>query len=399
MRHIKIILFFLLFTSCDFVLESEGTGSFSFSNQLNPFYAEKVDHGLTRLFENTTNCQGPSECLLSNQRKKILEEVWFIKEKHDRQIQESFVQHQGKMPFTYQTYSGPQTKLTKVQFPSFYQRPGNHPANQVHGWFLTPQDHGNCRSKLPTVFILHHIYDDIKPEMQLSQFLLQMGQRMNTFILFLPYYGPRRVEGEDFLVPSYDKLKENFTQAVLDVRLAREWLLQNPRVDAQRMMLYGLSLGSIVGILSAGFDNLFPKYSFLGAGGDFANILFTNLRIAPNDSFSQRFAPARWNESETRLNLAAVDPIVWAPLSRQADIQMFYSPNDELMDPEGSIGKVRNEFSFNNKVRLYPYSGGHRPKFETLTSKLKVFRELFIPLYGFAIEGTTNPPSRCGGPF
>jgi len=119
-----------------------------------------------------------------------------------------------------------------------------------------------------------------------------------TLMLYMPGYGPRRPkEGpkEKLGTKDMDAMIATLRQAVLDVRRAGDWLAARPDVEASRVGLVGISLGSIVGSLTAGVDDHFGRSVFIIGGGDLAAIVITGARRRRPRRRGWRRTASRWS--------------------------------------------------------------------------------------------------------
>lgn len=92
---------------------------------------------------------------------------------------------------------------------------------------------------------------------------------------------PSMPSGQVFLGRTTASLARNFRQSILDARRALEVLAARPEADPQRVALFGISLGAIVGAMVYSLDAR-PRYAiFLLGGADFPSLLLSSSMTAP----------------------------------------------------------------------------------------------------------------------
>jgi dienelactone hydrolase len=104
--------------------------------------------------------------------------------------------------------------------------------------------------------------------------------------LEMPYQFHRRVHpsqpsGQVFLARTAKRLSENFRQSVLDARRALQWLKSRPEIDSERLGIFGISLGAIVGSAVYSVDRA-PRYAvFMMGGADFPSLVVDSTLTGP----------------------------------------------------------------------------------------------------------------------
>jgi dienelactone hydrolase len=73
----------------------------------------------------------------------------------------------------------------------------------------------------------------------------------------------------------FNTLASQFHDYVVEVRQALDWLALQPSIDSKRIGLVGMSLGAIVGSLTAGVDPRIRSEVLLLGGGDLPGIIFS----------------------------------------------------------------------------------------------------------------------------
>src|SRR6185312_9484118 len=96
------------------------------------------------------------------------------------------------------------------------------------------------------------------------------GHGLHAFLVHLPGYGARRVEGHSQL----DRTLPSLQQAIADVRRARDAVVALPMVDDSVVGVQGTSLGGFVAATVAGLDHGYNRVFILLAGGNLEEVLF-----------------------------------------------------------------------------------------------------------------------------
>lgn len=92
---------------------------------------------------------------------------------------------------------------------------------------------------------------------------------------------PSQPSGQVFLGRTPRSLARNFRQSILDGRRALDVLAARPEADPERVAVFGISLGAIVGSMLYSLDER-PCFGFFLLGGsDFPSLLLTSSMTAP----------------------------------------------------------------------------------------------------------------------
>lgn len=194
-----------------------------------------------------------------------------------------------------------------------------------------------------------------------------------ALLVYLPHYGKRRVKGEAMIGPSVEKTLRNFRQAVLDVRRAGDWLASRPEVDPARVGVLGVSLGAIVGALSAGVDRNFSHAILVIGGGDLASILFhesESTKEAREELRKLGYTPERVREE-----WKSIDPVTFAGRIPPDSVLMFNAESDEII-PRASTERLHEALG---RPRIEWFRGGH---YAVVTQLGRILRETLRFLKG-----------------
>ncbi len=92
---------------------------------------------------------------------------------------------------------------------------------------------------------------------------------------------PSEPSGQVFLARTPKQLAANFRQSVLDARRALGVLTVRPEVDGDRIALFGISLGAIVGSVTYSLDAR-PRFAvFMLGGAEFPTLLINSSLTGP----------------------------------------------------------------------------------------------------------------------
>src|SRR4029453_12727428 len=133
-----------------------------------------------------------------------------------------------------------------VTFPSPVITP-HEVNNTVHGEYYRPRRPG----QRPGGIVLNFLGGDFELSRLFCNVLAQHG--VAALFVKMPYYGPRRDPSSPARMVSADPRQTvaGMTQAILDIRRATAWLAARPEIDAQKLGIFGISLGGIKSCLAA----------------------------------------------------------------------------------------------------------------------------------------------------
>lgn len=199
--------------------------------------------------------------------------------------------------------------------------------NTVHAEYYRARVGG----RRPAVIVLHILGGDFELSRLFANCLAQHG--VHALFVKMPYYGPRRdpTSSKRMVSPDPGETVEGMTQAVLDIRRATAWLASRDEVDAQRLGVFGISLGGITAALVAGVEPRIASACVLLAGGD--------IGAAGWDGPHARDVRDRWlAEGRTRAEFAeilrVIDPVTYAASARGKRLLMLNASDDEIISKE-----------------------------------------------------------------
>jgi len=209
--------------------------------------------------------------------------------------------------------------------------------NTVWCRFWQPKDGAKRR---PAAVLLHWLGGSFDTLEIIGQRMAEQG--IATLMLYMPGYGPRKAKDAG----SNDKLTKKdmeamilgLRQTVVDIRRAGDWLARRPDVEPSRIGLVGISLGAVVGSLTAGVDDRFGRSVFLIGGGDLPAIVMNGSRETAEakariekDGLTMEDLRERWRN---------VEPLTYASRVRAQEILLINADADEVI-PKACTEKLR----------------------------------------------------------
>ncbi|HVA46314.1 MAG TPA: alpha/beta hydrolase family protein [Pirellulales bacterium] len=199
--------------------------------------------------------------------------------------------------------------------------------NTVHCEYFRPLKSG----KQPAVIVLHILGGDFDLSRLFARQLAQNG--VAALFLKLPYYGPRRPQG-----PRVRMVSENpretvagMRQGILDIRRGVAWLAAQKEVDAQRLGIFGISLGGITSALALAAEPRLTSGCLMLAGGDVAQVAWDNPELA---KLRDRWLAQGGTKDEFLALWKSIDPATYAELARRKRILMLNARHDEVIPPK-----------------------------------------------------------------
>lgn len=209
-----------------------------------------------------------------------------------------------------------------VRFPS--PRPISDAVNDLVAmeWYAA-RDKQQAVRRAPAVVVVHESGRRMEVGRLIARSLRWHG--LHAFLVYLPGYGSRRVEGLADARRALPALK----QAVADVRRARDAVAALPAVDDAAIGLQGTSLGGFVASTVAGLDDGYDRVFILLAGGNLHEVVLNGQKDAAK--FRQRLAAAGVTQDEIRKLAYAVEPMRLAHRINPAATWMFSGKYDDVV--------------------------------------------------------------------
>ncbi|HVX13292.1 MAG TPA: alpha/beta hydrolase family protein [Pirellulales bacterium] len=203
--------------------------------------------------------------------------------------------------------------------------------NTVHCEYFRPgQAAENPVKKCPAVIVLHILGGDFDLSRLFARQLAQGG--VAALFVKLPYYGPRRPEGAKMRMVSENPRETvaGMRQAILDIRRGVAWLAAQDEVDAERLGVFGISLGGITGALALAIEPRLSMGCLMLAGGDVARVAWDNPELR---KLRDRWTSQGGSKEEFFELWKSIDPITYADRARGKRVLMLNARNDEVIPP------------------------------------------------------------------
>jgi len=224
-----------------------------------------------------------------------------------------------------------------LKFPSARSSPiPEH--NTVWCRFWQPKDGAKRR---PAAILLHWLGGSFDTLEIIGQRLAEQG--IATLMLYMPGYGPRKAKeagpNEKLTKKDMEAMILGLHQTVLDVRRAGDWLAQRPDVEPSRIGLVGISLGAVVGSLTAGIDDRFGRSVFLIGGGDLPAIVMHGSKETVEAKI--RLEKEGLTVEKLREQWRDVEPLTFASRIRPEETLLINADADEVI-PKACTDRLRD---------------------------------------------------------
>jgi dienelactone hydrolase len=158
-----------------------------------------------------------------------------------------------------------------IRFPS--ARPiGDSTIDLVAMEWFAARDADNAIRTAPAVVVVHESGRRMPVGRLIARGLAAQG--LHAFLIQLPGYGVRRVEG----FPAVQQIIPAIHQAIADVRRARDVVAALPVVNSSVIGLQGTSLGGFVAATVAGLDRGYDRVFIVLAGGNVEEVFFNGSK-------------------------------------------------------------------------------------------------------------------------
>jgi len=220
-----------------------------------------------------------------------------------------------------------------VTFPSPILEGGEDPNDTIHGHYYVPKGVDEPHAG---AVVLHWLGGSFDPLRVICRGMALKG--MSTLMIYMPHYGPRRGPARERMMASLDGGGElalrTFRQSVLDTRRAGDWLSSRPEVDKDRLGIMGISLGCILGSLTAGIDPAFKRHCFVIGGGDLAGVVMNGSPEAMG--VSAALGATGMSLEDLRAVWEPIDPLTYASRLSGKTVMMINMTKDEIFPLEST---------------------------------------------------------------
>lgn len=280
-------------------------------------------------------------------------EFRFVPQAHEKEVPErfrltekAFKYESNVLPFSAKTRS-----VTEVRFPSPITT--EHECNNtVHTELYLPQGKSRRDGKMPGVVVLHILGGDFSLSRLFCNALANEG--VAALFVKLPYYGPRRPPNSSRRMISEDPKEtlEGMTQAIADIRTATAFLASHDFIDADRLGIFGISLGGITGSLALAIDPQISSGCLMLAGGDLGTIAWESKEL---DKVRKKWLEKGGTQQEFLSILSDIDPVKYGQRVSGKKILMLNATEDEVI-PKACTESLWQSFG---KPEIVWYNGGH----------------------------------------
>lgn len=215
-----------------------------------------------------------------------------------------------------------------VRFPS--PRPiGNTTNDLVSMEWYAARDAESAIRKTPAVVVVHESGNRMTVGRMIARSLSAQG--LHAFLVHLPGYGARRVEG----VADSDRVLPSLRQAIDDVRRARDAVVALPVVDGSNVGVQGTSLGGFVTATVAGLDRGYDRVFILLAGGNLEDVVLHGAKDAAK--VRAKLVAAGKSEAQIKELAHEVEPLRLAHRMRPAGTWLFTGQFDQVVPARCSL--------------------------------------------------------------
>ncbi|MBI3551651.1 MAG: hypothetical protein HY077_03975 [Elusimicrobia bacterium] len=248
--------------------------------------------------------------------------------------------------------------VEEFEFPSLMRRGSGHPSDTVRGFVYFPQNYDKCGAKYPATLILQKLSDKLDSERDIAK-LGASSDRGVVMAIYLPHFGPRR-GATSFITKDPEEFEANMLQALLDIHQSYLVLKALPGVKTDDIGLMGLSLGAMVGLVSAGIDPVFDRYGTNVGGGDLANIVTYRKSGDVDSQTGSALKEIDWSVDQARFYLSRFDAITWSLNAKGKTFLMINALADELISKPLSLEPLLEGYrAAGSTVRTITHKGTH----------------------------------------
>lgn len=255
----------------------------------------------------------------------------------------------------------------EIRFPSALRSPFQA-NNTVWGHLLVPRKHDGKTP--PCVLVLPVM---AAPNIWIEAWFIRALLRHGYAVLWLemPYQFHRRPStlipsGAVFLARTPRRLAFNFRQSALDARRAISWLKSSGHVNPDRIAIFGISLGAIVGASVLSVDDGLCGGIFLLGGADMPELV---MKSSMTGDFVRK---AGFKEEGLRREWRDLDPLGYKEKNRGKRVTLLNVRSDTIIPKKNAL-KLQEAFPDSKQIWL-PF-GHYSAMLHLLWAPIYVARE------------------------
>jgi len=220
----------------------------------------------------------------------------------------------------------------------------------------------------PCLILLHGLGGSKEMMAGLGLFAARAGYASLAIDLY--GHGERLTAMKHLATPT-ENLGNTVQQTAVDVRRGIDYLESRRDIDSHKVGLVGISLGAIIGTVTAGVEERIKATALISGGGDWGLILRTlSARNTPVGGQSMaNLKGLDW--AKVNLQLAAEDPLTFAPQIAPRALLMLHGRLDDIIVPQ-SAQELFDAARQPKEIIWYP-PYGHVPPPEVVYPALKAF--------------------------
>lgn len=188
-------------------------------------------------------------------------------------------------------------------------------------WFVARDGQGRPR-EAPALLLVHSLHPLFPETLAIARELSKRG--IHAFVIHMPGYGLREDDG-----PAGVTALMRLTQAVGDIRRARDAIAALPNVREGAVALSGVSMGGFASATAAALDGAFDPVILIISGGDG----FRVLQEGRHDAAAVRRSMARAGYEGERLRelVGRAEPLAVAHRLEGREVWLFTARDDTVI--------------------------------------------------------------------
>jgi cephalosporin-C deacetylase-like acetyl esterase len=155
-----------------------------------------------------------------------------------------------------------------------------------------------------------------------------------TIIPEIVAHGERHQEGQDLLGGSIASLHDGIVETVGDIRRSIDFVVTRPRIDTNRVGYVGLSMGAIVGTITAAVDPRIKAVGLVVGGADWKLIIPSKINDVARQDREGNYGGTLLARAQSQLE--DVDPKNYVGRIAPRPVLMLNGRRDNVIPPAAS---------------------------------------------------------------